>query len=182
VSNNATNGGGDSDRDSPTPKRAAVIYRADRVDLLRLHSLVDETLEHLDWRETIWLPTEAEKPGSSQVVDALRAGATTIVIVGGDGTVRHVLQGLFEGPVDPDTVAIGIVPVGTGNVLSRNLGIQLNNQPRAIRRALLGDEWRIDLGVATLKEVGAKQPRKQVFSVMAGVGLDAKILPTPIEC
>jgi len=160
----------------PSPqKRAAIIYRADRVDLMRLHALVDETLEHLDWAETVWLPTAAEQPGQSQVVDALRAGATTIVIVGGDGTVRHALQGLFESPVDPDSVAIGVVPVGTGNVLARNLGIQLGNIPRAMRRALLGEEWRIDLGVATLQDAETNSSRTQVFSVMAGVGLDAKI-------
>ena len=69
--------GGQPTSNSPT-KRAAVIYRADRVDLMRLHAIVDETLEHLDWAETIWLPTAAEQPGQSQVVDALRAGATTV--------------------------------------------------------------------------------------------------------
>jgi len=142
---------------------------------MRLHALVDETLEHLDWAETLWLPTQAEAPGHSQVVDALRAGATTIVIVGGDGTIRHAFQGLYDSPVDPDTVAVGVVPVGTGNVLARNLGIQLNNLPRAIRRALIGEEWRVDLGIAKLQPADSGIVRTEVFSVMAGVGLDAKI-------
>ncbi len=160
----------------PAPKqRAAIIYRADRVDLLRLHAAVNANLAELEWAETIWLPTEAEQPGHSQVQDALRAGATTIVVVGGDGTIRHVLQGLFESPVDPDTVAFGIVPVGTGNVLARNLGISLGNMQLSIRRALLGDEWRIDLGLAHLSFEGDEADTSQVFSVMAGVGLDAKI-------
>ena len=166
---------GDAQQQPSTQKRAAVIYRADRVDLMRLKASVHETLEHLDWAETIWLPTAAEVPGQSQVQDALRAGATNIVIVGGDGTVRHALQGLYESPVDIDFVTIGVVPVGTGNVLARNLGIQLGNLPRAVRRALLGDEWRIDLGVAHLTFDGAQTRTTQVFSVMAGVGLDAKI-------
>lgn len=160
----------------PAPKqRAAIIYRADRVDLLRLHAAVDSNLGELDWAETIWLPTETEQPGHSQVQDALRAGATTIVVVGGDGTIRHVLQGLFESPVDPDSVALGIVPVGTGNVLARNLGIPLANLQLSIRRALLGDEWRIDLGLAHLTYASDEPATSQVFSVMAGVGLDAKI-------
>ena len=152
-----------------------MIYRADRVDLRRVQTVVEDTLEHLDWAETLWLPTAAEDPGHSQVEGALRAGATHLVVIGGDGTIRHVLQGLFESAVDPDSVSLGIVPVGTGNVLARNLGIHLGNLQHATRRALIGDELRIDLGVARLTYAGETADSSQVFSVMAGVGLDAKI-------
>ena len=160
----------------PSPiQRAAVIYRADRVERARLESIVDQSLQSLNWAETIWLPTADEMPGHSQAQDAIRLGATQILIVGGDGTVRHVLQGLFESPVDADSVSIGIVPVGTGNVLARNLGIPLSNLQQATRRALLGEERRIDLGVARLSYESHEADSSQVFSVMAGVGLDAKI-------
>ena len=152
-----------------------MIYRDDRVERSRLEAIVDQSLLSLDWAETIWLPTGEEQPGHSQVQDAIRWGATEIVIVGGDGTVRHVLQGLFDSPVDPDTVTIGIVPVGSGNVLARNLGIHLNQLQHATRQALLGDERRIDLGVARLNFESVNDYTSQVFSVMAGVGLDAKI-------
>ena len=150
-----------------------MIYRDDRVERARLEAIVDQSLLSLDWAETIWFPTGEEQPGHSQAQDAIRQGATEIVVVGGDGTVRHVLQGLFDSPVDPDTVTIGIVPVGSGNVLARNLGIHLNQLQHATRRALLGDERRIDLGVARLSH--ENDYTSQVFAVMAGVGLDAKI-------
>lgn len=150
-----------------------MIYRDDRVERARLEAIVDQSLLSLDWAETIWFPTREEQPGHSQAQDAIRQGATEIVVVGGDGTVRHVLQGLFDSPVDPDTVTIGIVPVGSGNVLARNLGIHLNQLQHATRRALLGDERRIDLGVARLSRENVYT--SQVFAVMAGVGLDAKI-------
>ena len=165
---------GEGIRPSPT-QRAAVIYRADRVDLRRLQVIVEDTLEHLDWEETLWLPTATKEPGHSQVEDAVRAGATHVVVIGGDGTIRHVLQGLFDSAVDPDTVSLGIVPVGTGNVLARNLGIHLGNLQHATRQALIGSESRIDLGVARLTYASAAADSSQVFSVMAGVGLDAKI-------
>ena len=152
-----------------------MIYRDDRVERSRLEAIVDQSLAGLQWAETIWLPTGEETPGHSQVQDAIRAGATEIVVVGGDGTVRHVLQGLFDSPVSPDTVTLGIVPVGTGNVLARNLGIHLNHLQQATRRALLGEDRRIDLGLAHLKFEGEKVTTSHVFSVMAGVGLDAKI-------
>ena len=48
-------------------------------------------------------------------------GATTIVAVGGDGTVHEVLNGL-----DGEQVNVGIVPVGSGNDFLESVNIPLN--------------------------------------------------------
>lgn len=47
-------------------------------------------------------------------------GYSTIVAVGGDGTVNEVMQGVFKNKSQP---SIGIIPAGTGNDIARNVGI-----------------------------------------------------------
>jgi diacylglycerol kinase family enzyme len=49
---------------------------------------------------------------------AIDKGYTTIVAVGGDGTVNEVINGITR-----DNVAIGIIPIGKTNSLARRLGI-----------------------------------------------------------
>lgn len=57
---------------------------------------------------------------------ARRRDPDLVVAIGGDGTVREVLSGL----VDPD-VPVGILPLGTANVLATELGL-----PRDVHRAI----------------------------------------------
>ncbi|HEX7259669.1 MAG TPA: diacylglycerol kinase family protein [Candidatus Saccharimonadia bacterium] len=49
---------------------------------------------------------------------AIEKGHTTIVVVGGDGTVNEVVNGITN-----DTVAVGIIPMGTSNTLAHRMGI-----------------------------------------------------------
>jgi diacylglycerol kinase (ATP) len=59
-------------------------------------------------------PGDATKMAKS----AIERGHTTIVVVGGDGTVNEVVNGVTK-----DNVAVGIVPIGTSNSLAHRLGI-----------------------------------------------------------
>jgi undecaprenyl-diphosphatase len=113
-------------------------------------------------------------------VDAARGagvrGVDLVVAVGGDGTVRGCAEGLAGSPVP-----LGIVPLGTANLLARTLDIPLH--PRAaLGLALTGSptgsrtgsrkgdtgsaDRRIDLATAD----GAP------FTAMAGMGLDAAVV------
>jgi diacylglycerol kinase (ATP) len=49
---------------------------------------------------------------------AVEKGYTTVVIVGGDGTVNEVVNGITQ-----ENVAVGIIPVGSSNLLAHRLGI-----------------------------------------------------------
>lgn len=49
---------------------------------------------------------------------AIEKGYTTIVAVGGDGTVNEVMNGITK-----DSVALGIIPIGDSNALANRLGI-----------------------------------------------------------
>ena len=49
---------------------------------------------------------------------AIEKGNTTIVVVGGDGTVNEVVNGITK-----ENVAVGIIPAGNSNLLAHRLGI-----------------------------------------------------------
>ena len=97
---------------------------------------------------------------------ATLAGDRLVVAAGGDGTVNEVLNGLTDG------ATLGILPLGTANVLARELGIPLDAES-ACRRILGGEISRVDYGVAT---DGSGVERR--FACMAGIGFDAKVVGT----
>jgi diacylglycerol kinase (ATP) len=87
-----------------------------------------------------------------------------VVAAGGDGTINEVINGLGEG------TTLGILPLGTANVLAKELGLPLDVEG-ACERILQGERVRIDLGVATNGE-GAERR----FACMAGIGFDANVV------
>jgi diacylglycerol kinase (ATP) len=97
---------------------------------------------------------------------AVRAGDRLIVAAGGDGTVNEVLNGLSDG------ATLGILPLGTANVLARELGLPLDGEA-ACRRILDGEVSRVDFGVAT--DANGVERR---FACMAGIGFDAQVVGT----
>ncbi|HEX8026119.1 MAG TPA: YegS/Rv2252/BmrU family lipid kinase [Candidatus Limnocylindrales bacterium] len=95
---------------------------------------------------------------------AAKAGVDVVVAVGGDGAVLQVVQSIAETPV-----ALGIVPMGTGNLLATNLGIP-ERRAAAVEVLLRGIQRRIDVGRATV------DGRTRCFSVACGVGFDAHVM------
>ena len=51
-----------------------------------------------------------------------RAGETDLVVLGGDGTLHEVLNGID----DPACCKLGLIPLGTGNDFAEKLGLPLN--------------------------------------------------------
>jgi diacylglycerol kinase (ATP) len=78
--------------------------------------------------------------------DAVAEGAELLVIVGGDGSVSEVVNGI----AGQDGVAVALIPRGTGWDFARSLGIP-RNVDRAIDAALTGETRTIDLGRATYR-------------------------------
>ncbi|MBM4047752.1 MAG: YegS/Rv2252/BmrU family lipid kinase, partial [Planctomycetes bacterium] len=83
-----------------------------------------------------------------------------IVAVGGDGTFNEVLNG-----VGGRDVPLGLIPVGTANVLARELGLPLD-----VRRACAV----IAAGHSRTVDVGFCNDRR--FILMAGMGFDAAVV------
>ncbi len=107
-----------------------------------------------------------ERPDHATELAAL-AGDRLVIAAGGDGTVNEVLNGL-----SPEAT-LGILPLGTANVLARELGIPLDDPEGACKRILTGEHSRIDLGVATDRDGVERR-----FACMAGIGFDASVVRT----
>jgi YegS/Rv2252/BmrU family lipid kinase len=149
------------------PRRAAVVFNPSKKGTDELTGTLTRICAEQGWAEPLWLETTVEDPGAGQARAALEAGADVVIAAGGDGTVREVASEL----AGTDT-PLGVIPLGTGNLLARNLGIVLNDLEAAARQALESNARRIDVVRATIDHSG--EPR--LFLVMAGLGFDAAIM------
>lgn len=101
---------------------------------------------------------------TAQTRTALRSGATTIAVVGGDGTLSEVAQGFFEfsnqidelpSPVNP-AASLAILPAGTGDDFARGL----------IGRRTPIDQW-VDILISHSRGEGAG--KTQLVDVLYGL-------------
>lgn len=115
------------------------------------------------------METTVEEPGGAQAREAVASGADLVVVAGGDGTVRevaHVLAGTG--------VPMGVVPIGTANLLARNLGLRPQDLGANVRHAITGHDRSIDIGRIWLETPDhPHEPYETVFLVVAGFGMDA---------
>lgn len=88
----------------------------------------------------------------------------TIVVVGGDGTVNEVINGIE----DFSKIRFGYIPLGSGNDLARGLGV--SGEPLEILKRILTSNTvqAMDLGYACYGD-----DKKKYFSISSGVGIDA---------
>jgi len=118
-------------------------------------------LEEAGWSVHV-RETSQEGDGAPIAQAAARAGADVVIAAGGDGTVNEVIQGLAH-----TESALGVLPLGTVNVWSREAGFSAR-VAQAARQLVEGRTVALDLGKAG----------DRYFLLMAGVGLDAEVTAT----
>ena len=117
---------------------------------------------------------ETQRPGHAMALaqEAARDPTRLVVAAGGDGTIAEVANGLAG-----STSRLGIIPLGTANVLARELNLPLS--ARAVAAALaFGRTSALWPGIAT------GNGKERLFVQMLGVGLDAQVvhrLPVPLK-
>lgn len=114
--------------------------------------------------------TKYSKHEIELVNDAVKKGYTNFVSVGGDGTLHHIVNGVFLQKMIPSNqINIGVIPVGTGNdwvkqykiPLNFNKNIKILNQKKTIKQ---------DIGKIMLSD------DIYYFNNAAGLGLDAFVV------
>lgn len=156
-------------------KTAAVIYNPTKVDLDALRATVATESAAAGWAETLWFETSVDDVGQGVTGEALEHNVDLVIAAGGDGTVRAVAEALRG-----HDVPLALLPSGTGNLLARNLDMTLNDSPGSVRAAFTGTDRNIDLGMIQIERED-KTRDQHAFVVMAGLGLDAKMIANTDE-
>jgi diacylglycerol kinase (ATP) len=110
---------------------------------------------------------------------AVAAGCCAVIVIGGDGTLFEVVNGVMYHE-DPDStrtgrdrVAVGLVQAGRGSDFGRSVGIPTDVQA-ACKRLIDGRTTLVDLGHLTYRAAAGKE-RSRFFANAAGLGFDAEV-------
>jgi diacylglycerol kinase (ATP) len=134
---------------------AAGTYTADDVRrALERHFVIGETFCEIH-------ETSRDDRLEELAREARERGFDMVVAAGGDGTISAVANGLV-GSATP----LGIIPLGTANVLARELGI-----PVDLERAC-----QLLAGAHGLQSVDAMRVGDQLYFTQVGVGIDALMI------
>ena len=125
-----------------------------------LVSTIKESIEKTDIEYNIALTTKP-KDATNITKKGIEKGYTTLVAVGGDGTINEVAMGILES----GSGTLGIIPSGTGNDLARTLDIPFEPK-KAIDILINGSKKNIDVGLVN----------NNLFLNIASVGLDSEVV------
>lgn len=106
-------------------------------------------------------PTRAVRDAEKIARRLTERGETDIIVVGGDGTLHEVLNGLET----PESCRLGLIPSGTGNDFAEKLGIPLHAEKAALK-ILDGEAKPVDY-----LDVGGVRCMN-----VAGLGMDVDVL------
>ena len=110
----------------------------------------------------------------SLTVEAIHDGARNITVIGGDGTIHEVMNGIFfQKDVPTREITLGLIPIGTGNDLIHTYDIPADYM-EAAKTLLKGRSVITDVGKVTFQDYGVERTR--FFANVAGFGLDAAVI------
>ncbi len=117
--------------------------------------------------------TEHRDHANHLVGEFIEEGYRNIAVVGGDGTMNEVVNGIYiQRHVPPDTITLGMIPVGTGNDWCRTFGIPFDYK-NAIRILKKGKTFLQDVGKISYYKY--QTPFQRYFINIAGMGYDALV-------
>jgi diacylglycerol kinase (ATP) len=130
----------------------------------RIIQRTTEALEQANLKARVLATSEAGH-ATDLARQAIADGSDLILVLGGDGTINEVVNGMAG-----SSVPLGVIPGGTANVLAMELGLG-SNIDRAMKRLVQTEERRIALG-----RFYDARGESRYFLNMGGVGLDAKVV------
>ena len=118
--------------------------------------------------------TEHKYHATQLTVEAVRRGYRKIIVMGGDGTLHEVVNGIFiQQEVATDQILVAVIAVGTGNDWIRMYGIP-RKYSEAINAIVESHSFLQDVGVVKYEEASYRQQR--YMSNAGGIGLDATVV------
>ena len=117
-------------------------------------------------------------PGHAIVLakNLVENGYTKILVVGGDGTLNEVINGIYSSDIDAQKkqeIIVSIIPSGTGNDWGRFWGIR-RNAKKAVEYLHNGKTQTIDLGLCTYSY--REETMERYFINAAGCGFDGTVV------
>ena len=118
-----------------------------------------------------------ERPGHAIEIarDYIEQGIKKIIVIGGDGTMNEVINGLFLQSKYPTTsIMFGMITVGTGNDWGRMLNIPIGYEA-AIETIMNCNTFIQDAGIVSYRNGNGKGKEDRYFVNIAGLGFDALV-------
>ncbi len=155
-------------RDVQAGRRILIIFNP--IAGRRRHKRLQQVIDRLTELQCSVTLRETSHQGDAEGIArrAVFEDFDVIVAAGGDGTINEVVNGLAS--VRDDTVVpgprLGIIPLGTANVLAIEIGLDPKNVEKIALTIALGQGRQVHLGTANGRH----------FLLMAGAGLDARVV------
>lgn len=136
----------------------------------------DEIASLLSHYRMHYLAVFTERPNHAiQLVRThIEQGFRYIIVIGGDGTMNEVVNGVFRQSACKTTdITLGMITVGTGNDWGRMFGIP-SSYNEAIRTLLRKNTFIQDAGM--VKYLNESSTENRYFVNIAGLGFDAEVV------
>lgn len=118
--------------------------------------------------------TTAQNDGCNQVKLFLKQGYRNFIVMGGDGTINEVVNGIFQQQEVPySEIAIGLISKGTGNDWGRYYHYT-GDHLEAFRSIISGKISTQDIGV--IRHTNQGELQTSYFANIAGFGFDAEVV------
>lgn len=161
--------GGTTPRHEGT-QRVAVVINPIKGNADEARSRITLICREQGWEDPSFFETTVEDAGIQMTHDALGSDPDVVIAGGGDGTIRMVAHALAG-----SAVPLGIVPLGTGNLLARNLDIDPDDFVGNVEAAIFGEHRAIDTSTVRLERADGSIV-EHTGLVMAGIGFDAEVI------
>lgn len=132
--------------------------------------------EHLDTYGIKYEPYFTSRRLHAAIIakNKIKEGYSRIIVVGGDGTMNEVINGLFsQGEIKTTEVMLGMISVGTGNDWAKMFNIPLDYE-EAVKTIKKQHTFIQDAGLVQYTKNGKEW--KRYFINIAGMGFDAKVV------
>jgi YegS/Rv2252/BmrU family lipid kinase len=117
--------------------------------------------------------TERRLHAMKVTMDFIQRGFRKVIVVGGDGTMNEVVNGIFKQKIVPSTgIMLGMISVGTGNDWVRTFNIP-TDYPGAVEVLRRESTLLQDAGIVKYQNETCEKSR--YFINMAGLGFDGLV-------